>query len=422
MGTFELDKWALKSLYENYKRNRLDVEPEYQRSKAWPDRLKYELVDTVQNEWPKGLIMLNIDQKVDSDGKPLDYYHVVDGQQRLRCLFEYKDGLESWTHPSTKKPDAFMPYGALTETSQERFDEYRVSVALMRDYETDEMLDIFSRLQNSRPLRIGERVKALRSKHKPQLRKIAEHRLFSIANSAHRSRDAHWNLGAVFYKAVYRDNPLERQEFEMVNEFLRDDGQFDDGQACKTLIATNRLMNLVNKVILEAIELDNTFVDKTRSPRLLKWTFVCLTLLDRRYAFAGRETSLARGLLDYHSAREQEDSPEWTAYLNTGRTGRIDTDDVKICLEHLMNRMILAGKLDPKDENRYFTPQQRDKLFKQSGGKCQTCGTEISRTNFHADHIVPYRNGGKTTVSNGQALCPKCNRSKGGNGDLFSAI
>ena len=184
MGTFELDKWALKSLYENYKRNRLDVEPEYQRSKAWPDRLKYELVDTVQNEWPMGLIMLNIDQRVDNDGKPLDYYHVVDGQQRLRCLFEYKDGLESWTHPSTKKADAFMPYGALTETSQERFDEYRVSVALMRDYETDEILDIFSRLQNSRPLRIGERVKALRTKHKPQLRKIAEHRLFNIANSA----------------------------------------------------------------------------------------------------------------------------------------------------------------------------------------------------------------------------------------------
>lgn len=297
MATFELDKMPLGLLYNEFKRGRLDLQPEYQRSKAWPDRLKYELVDTVRNQWPMGLIMLNVDPRVDSDGQSVNHHEVVDGQQRLSCLFEYKDGSAPWTKPSSRRLEEFKSYSALTNASQERFDDYRVSVALMRDYETDEILDIFSRLQNSRPLRIGEKIKALSTPHKDYLREVVNHRLFTIAGSAHKSRDAHWNLGAVFYKAVYKNNPLERQEFEVVNAFLRDDALFDEKIASKALSATKRLMNLVNRVIQEAIEIDNAFVDKTRSPRLVKWTFVCLTLLDQGYALAGRENLLAQGLL-----------------------------------------------------------------------------------------------------------------------------
>ena len=129
MSSFELDKWALKTLYDLYKRKRLDVQPEYQRSKAWTDRYKQELVDTVRNQWPMGLIMLNVDPRVDSDGNAVEYHEVVDGQQRLRSLFEYKDGSEPWAQLPPGKPIGFTPYGELTEASQERFDDYRVSVA-----------------------------------------------------------------------------------------------------------------------------------------------------------------------------------------------------------------------------------------------------------------------------------------------------
>ncbi|RKY53653.1 MAG: HNH endonuclease, partial [Candidatus Neomarinimicrobiota bacterium] len=30
-----------------------------------------------------------------------------------------------------------------------------------------------------------------------------------------------------------------------------------------------------------------------------------------------------------------------------------------------------------------------------------------------ADHIIPWSKGGETTVENGQALCQRCNGSKG---------
>ena len=62
---------------------------------------------------------------------------------------------------------------------------------------------------------------------------------------------------------------------------------------------------------------------------------------------------------------------------------------------------------------RFFTSSQRNEIFLNSGGKCQSCGAEISLENFHADHIIPFSEGGITEIKNGQALCQKCNLAKG---------
>jgi 5-methylcytosine-specific restriction endonuclease McrA len=39
----------------------------------------------------------------------------------------------------------------------------------------------------------------------------------------------------------------------------------------------------------------------------------------------------------------------------------------------------------------------------------------VLEKDFHADHIKPYSKRGLTTLKNGQAVCPKCNLSKGVN-------
>ena len=273
MGSFELDKLSVNFLYDRYKKGRLDVQPEYQRSKAWSDKDKRELIDTVVNEWPMGLVMLNVDQKPDSDGKSLEYHDVVDGQQRLRCLFEYMDGIEEWTKTTGKKGSKLVPYTSLSDSAQERFTEYRVSVALMRDYESDEILDVFSRLQNGKPLRIGEKVKALRTLHKSYLKEVTDHGLFTLSGTNHTTRDAHWNLAAVFYKGMYNGNPLERHEYEQLAEFLQDNQKFDEKRSQKAAADTKRIMNLLRKTIQEAIAQDSTFGGNAGNPRLIKWTF-----------------------------------------------------------------------------------------------------------------------------------------------------
>jgi superfamily II DNA or RNA helicase len=46
-----------------------------------------------------------------------------------------------------------------------------------------------------------------------------------------------------------------------------------------------------------------------------------------------------------------------------------------------------------------------------AGGHCERCGAELLI--WHADHYVPWSQGGETDLINGQALCPNCNLRKG---------
>jgi len=68
--------------------------------------------------------------------------------------------------------------------------------------------------------------------------------------------------------------------------------------------------------------------------------------------------------------------------------------------------------------NRFFANQDRRAAFIAANGVCQECGTLLP-ANYHADHKIPFCAGGKTTLDNIQALCPKCNLKKGGKTGLW---
>jgi ATP adenylyltransferase len=54
----------------------------------------------------------------------------------------------------------------------------------------------------------------------------------------------------------------------------------------------------------------------------------------------------------------------------------------------------------------------RFQVLKASGGRCQLCGVPTKERPIDVDHIIPRSRGGKTELTNLQALCSKCNRSK----------
>lgn len=62
--------------------------------------------------------------------------------------------------------------------------------------------------------------------------------------------------------------------------------------------------------------------------------------------------------------------------------------------------------------SRSFSRTQKLELYMRSNGKCCLCGCQISVDSFEADHIIPWSKGGKTVLTNGQALCRHCNQSK----------
>ncbi len=61
---------------------------------------------------------------------------------------------------------------------------------------------------------------------------------------------------------------------------------------------------------------------------------------------------------------------------------------------------------------RFFGRSQRVALYGAASGCCEHCGEPLT-SSFHADHVVPHILGGATCVSNGGALCARCNVEKG---------
>ena len=62
---------------------------------------------------------------------------------------------------------------------------------------------------------------------------------------------------------------------------------------------------------------------------------------------------------------------------------------------------------DPIPDSLYY------RVLKESGGRCALCGVTKKERPLHVDHIKPRSRGGKTEYENLQALCSKCNLTKG---------
>jgi 5-methylcytosine-specific restriction endonuclease McrA len=65
---------------------------------------------------------------------------------------------------------------------------------------------------------------------------------------------------------------------------------------------------------------------------------------------------------------------------------------------------------------RTFSKRHKRYLATLSGCECVKCGVPIVE-GFHGDHVVAFSKGGKTLLSNGQALCASCNIKKGSKDD-----
>ena len=419
--SYEPKTRTLRQFYDLWKRGHVNLRPEYQRGKVWPDSMKAELVASVLSRYPIGMIMVNLFQGMDKDGVPIENYDIVDGQQRMTSLFEYRDDAEEWIFKAVKRAvkTGFRRYRELTEASKERFDAYELSIAFMKDYEDDEIRDIYSRLQKSKPLRIGEKIKAIPSSFKPYLKMLTEHEIFKSAAGRLQVRDGHWNLATIFFRSVYLNQPLLRHEYDKLEVFLKSKSEFDEKKAAGALEQVKTLLNYQSRVTKETLNQDPAFQDIVGTPRYMKWLFCALYFLYPKYALSGKEHLVAKGIREYYKKKDETSSEEWTCYLNTGRSGRMDTDEVKVCLEQLMNYIINASEADPKDPSGFFTAVQRKDLLQKAESKCANCHIELSETNFHADHIVPRSKGGKSDVKNGQVLCTKCNRVRGGLKWLF---
>jgi len=61
---------------------------------------------------------------------------------------------------------------------------------------------------------------------------------------------------------------------------------------------------------------------------------------------------------------------------------------------------------------RAFSDNQKREAYERQKGICAKCGLKFELSGMEADHIKPWREGGKTSAENCQLLCQDDNRRK----------
>jgi hypothetical protein len=187
--------------------NMLYVNPEYQRGQVWTPSQKKRLIDSVLRGYPLPLIYLNHIKK-NVAGMQREDLEIIDGQQRINSLCEYRDGVFyrggvfKLFDPKKDDREARFPqfivnmpcpwagcsFEALSPDLKKSFLETKLPVVKITIQQEIEARDLFIRLQAGLPLNAQEKRDAwpggftefiLRHAGKPEIARYQGHEFFS---------------------------------------------------------------------------------------------------------------------------------------------------------------------------------------------------------------------------------------------------
>lgn len=391
-------------------RERVDTNPDYQRPPVWTRSQKQLLIDTILRNYDVPKLYW---RRVSTNP---DKYEVIDGQQRLRAVWDYfsgEYGLPANADPVGEHPVARRKYKGLPDELRIRFDTYALDIVLVDDAEGDEVREMFLRLQNGTTLRAQEKRNAYPGKMRDFVRELASHSFFGSVAFAN-SRYTHDLVAAQFVCLEIAGGPTNVKNREL-NRMYHDNQQFN--RLSKEAKGVRRTLDLLRKV----------FPEKT--PELTRYNVValycvCAELL-AGYVLSEFTPLLHEWFIGFESRRreqarlsEDEAAAEWVAYKEKISHSTDSEDSIRARMDFLLRDLLTAyPALSLKDGQRDFTPQQRLAVYRRDGGECQirlSCkGQRVRWDRWHCDHRIPWSKGGPTTVENGQVACVRCNLVKG---------
>ncbi|HUT93017.1 MAG TPA: DUF262 domain-containing protein [Thermoguttaceae bacterium] len=400
--------WPLSTIHGI--RNRVDTNPDYQRPPVWTRAQKQLLVDTILRNYDVPKLYWR------RTGKKPDTYDVIDGQQRLRAIWEFIDGeyaLPRNGDPIDEFPIAGLKYVDLPDELRIRLDTYPLDIVLVDDADEDEVREMFLRLQNGTSLRAQEKRNAYPGQMRDFVRNLASHPLFGSVGFSN-SRFTYDLVAAQLVCLELASGPANVKNRDL-NKMYEDNPSFDE--KCQEAKAVRRVLDLLSEV----------FPDTT--PELTRYNVIALYCVAAELLASYVRTEFGPLLhdwfIDFETRRRQQDKlsedeaeADWVSYKEKISHSTDSEDSIRSRMDFLLRDLLIQHPgLSLKDPQRDFTPQQRLAIFRRDSGACQLrvrCdGARVRWDNWHCDHRVPWAQGGKTTVENGQVSCTDCNLSKG---------
>ena len=359
MNVIPVEKLTVRQLVEDYQDDgeggvtgyggRLDIRPAYQREFVYKDKQRDAVIRSIQHDFP-----LNVMYWADNGN---DRYEVIDGQQRTISVAQY-------VNSEFSVDDLY--FHNLPSDKAEKILNYTLMVYACTGTES-EKLDWFRTVNIA-----GERLtnqELLNAVYSGPWVSDAK-RYFS------RTSGPAYGLAENYMKGT----PIRQHYLEAVIKWISG-GKIEDYMG-KHQHDTNAIpLWEYFKTVISWVEA--RFVTRPRLMRGVDWGLLYN---------AHKDTPLDREAIE---AQVQ-----------------VLIDDEEVTRQQGIFEYILTG--DEHHLNiRTFSKQIKQRVYEQQGGKCAESGEKFPLSEMEADHIKPWREGGKTIESNCQVLHKKYNRRKG---------
>lgn len=400
----------LKDLYEMYKSGTLILNPEFQRSYIW-ERMRGKrerLIDSLLREFDIGTIYLRRVEKI-VDGKPIVTYECLDGQQRLKSIFDFIDGefaispKITWEFKEPKKFDELEPKYQLKIT------DVWIKPIVVETNDEDIVSDVFMRLQEGVPLKSAEKLNAIKGEMKKAVIKLSKHPFLQETEISKYRFNRRYLCAQLVYLEKERKEPDSSWNFKVkykqLKKMFEEYAGYDKKASIEKLINKVRSnFNFLNQVLGKSASIIRYNGDMIS-------IYLFASYLKNRYAIKGKKNELKIFIRNFfskvESARKEESSIFGRFKMNRRRAttdGEVMRENMELLLTEFLK---YVPDLELKDDKRLFDWGQKLAIYSLQDGKCKACGKEISIKDAQFHHRVPWELGGKTTVENGEMYCIK---------------
>ena len=406
------------NIYQTIERKeKIDPQPQYQRTPVWDENKKQLLIDSILQNYDLPKFYLRV------SNAPLYDHEVVDGQQRLRAIWEFRKNKYALGEKSTDIPPhssdlSGKKWKDLSSDEKDRIGNFLISIVEIKDAPELEIRELFLRLQGGVSLNPAEKRNAILSHMRDFIVELAEHPVFPLTHFSNKRFKWH-DLAAIVTRLEVEGGPTDVKSKNLTNMYEEKRNFNMEEPAAKKIKRHLQYM----KRILENRDL----------AMKIKWGFVDLYLLiskmDDSYVIRKREEDFATFYIKFESERLDVSDPRtlissnenlWNIdlydYIQAFKNQGGARESIETRHEVYKNRFLRdVQNLKSKDSRRAFTDSERLSIWYRCNEQCQKCEKKIRFDEMQADHITPHIKGGETIIENGQALCVECNARKGAN-------
>jgi hypothetical protein len=380
-------------------RGKIDLTPAYQRGKVWSRDKKQLLLDSIFRKFYIPPVFLRI-----LDG---DYYECVDGQQRLTTIFDFFDNNISFSKKFT--PDyGGQTFEQLPRNVKDIFEDHEIVIVEINRCSDEEIRIMFDRLQRGMPLTAGERLNAKFGNMHNFISEISQHPFLKNINIRDYRGAFHQISAQMTCLELYGLSDVKFRNLENMYDYY------------KTFDNNSKEAQQIKKILNFLLKAFPNLTPELHTRAGIVSLYLLTSELLKDYSIKDKENLIHDFMIDFENnlimAEEAGSDVELLKYLSAISHSSDGANSIKTRHEIIRKYFFLfATELEPLDSSRGFTEAQKIAIFRKDNGICRICREKVEWNHFHADHIIPYCRGGKTSVGNGQVLCPKDNLQKGAN-------